>query len=306
MDGGTVTLLVQMRRIVVAACIAVLLTAATFWTGWSLASRAARVLSQRQKIIQQLRDIDQYWQAAKKLPDETQNFAALKDAIRLVTDERDTADKAEAIAATAVGVLRKTITDSLAQLSTKHAVIERLQGEFEAEFGRRIEYLPGPPPTYDAGPQPPLFGPDNVRIAIDYMFRTGRSDVRYVKWRAAHEACEAYNAASVSLYPLIAQSEKEAELAEQKRQEAAAALAACASRLEELGAKLKQFTDSPPAVIPEIDRLRRRLAQSVPVMAMFGLSDLMALVPCCVATALAWSRVALIANRFSFRQLSRI
>lgn len=305
MKAGKAVSFEQVRRLFVAACLALVLTAATVWSGWSFLSRAARAVSQRQLIERQLEDIDRYWQAAKKQPRDTQVFVELKEAIRAATQDKEAADKAEAIAATAAGVLRKTIKDSIEKLSTEQSFVERLQGDFEAEFGRRIRLLPGPPPTYDAGPKPELLGPDKLRIAFDFWLGTGRSDVRYAKWFAAHQACRAYNAASVSLYPLIAQSEKDAEQAEQKQRAAAAALAECVRRLEDLGNKLDPFTESPPAIIPEIDRLRRRLAQSLPVLAVFGLSDLLAFVSCSAATALAWSRVALIANRFSPRQLSR-
>jgi hypothetical protein len=276
------------------------------WTGWSLVTRVATVLSQRRLIRQQIKNTDKYWQAAKKLPEEAPGFVDVTEAIRLVSADKDTAEKAEAVAAAALGVLKKTIADSLEQLSEKLSVIDHLQKEFEAEFGRRVEFRPGPPPTYDAGSQPPLLGPDNVRIGIDWLFKTGRSDVRYAKWKVAHEACVKYNAASVTLYPLIEQSQQDAAVQEQKQRDAAAVLVECCKRLGELRTQLKPFTESPSEVIPEIDRLRRRLANSWPVLAMFAASDLLALIPCVFASVLAWSRVALIANGFSPRQLSRV
>jgi hypothetical protein len=305
MDSAAVSFIVRTRRVSAAACIALVLTAATVWTGWSLVSRVVMVLSQRQMILQQLRDIDEYWQAAKKQPEETTAFVDVAEAIRVVITEKESAEKAEAAAASALGAFRKTVNDGLGKLSSQLTVIEQLQNAFEAEFGRRVEFRPGPPPTYDAGPRPPLVGPDNLRIAVDYFLGIGRSDVRYAKWKVAHEACQAYNAASVVLNPLITQSQQEAALAEQKQREAAALLDDCSKRLESLRKELKPFTKSPPEVIPEIDKLRRRLANSWPVLAMFAASDLLAVVPCGIASVLAWSRVALIANGFSSRQLSR-
>ena len=306
MDSAAVSLLFHARRASVAACIALVLTAATLWTGWSLLSRVAMVLSQRQIIRQQIRDVDQYWQAAKKLPEEAIGFADVTEAIRIVTADEEAADKAEAVAAATLGVLKKTISDNLEQLSAKLTIIEQLQNSFEAEFGRRVELRPGPPPTYDAGPQPPLVGPDNPRMFIDWFFQTGRSHLRYGKWKGAAEACTIYNKASRTLYPVIAQSQQEAALAEQSQRKAAALLADSVVRHEGLKKQLKAFTESPSEIIPEIDRLRRRLANSWPVLAMFAASDLLALIPCGIASVLAWSRVALIAKRFSPRQLSRV
>ena len=145
MDSAAVSLLFHARRASVAACIALVLTAATLWTGWSLLSRVAMVLSQRQIIRQQIRDVDQYWQAAKKLPEEAIGFADVTEAIRIVTADEEAADKAEAVAAATLGVLKKTISDNLEQLSAKLTIIEQLQNSFEAEFGRRVELRPGPP-----------------------------------------------------------------------------------------------------------------------------------------------------------------
>jgi hypothetical protein len=290
----------------VAVCVALALTAATIWTGVSLVSRVVGVYSQRQLILRHLKDIEKYWEAAKTLPEDTAGFADVTGAIRLATEKQEVAITTEAAAAAALGVLRKTINDNLAHISSKLSVIEGLQQEFEAEFGRRVEFRPGPPPTYDAGPEPVLYGPDWLRISMDAGLGTGRSHVRHAKWVIAHKACTNYNAASATLYPLIAQSQQEAELAEQKQRDAAAFLADCGKRLEELRMQLKPFTESPPEVIPEIDRLRRRLANSWPVLAVFGLSDLLALIPCGIASVLAWSRVALIANGFAPRQLSRV
>ncbi len=305
MDSRTAASFVVARRVLVAACIALVLTAATLWTALSLVTRISTVLSQRRIIRQQIKDVDEYWQAAKKLPEGTPGFSDVTEAIRLVSADKETAEKAEAVATAALCVLKKTITDNVEHLSGKLSVIDNLQNEFEAEFGRRVEFRPGPPPTYDAGPKPPLLGPDNVRIAFDAYFKTGRSHERYAKWKLAHEACVAYNAANATLHPLIDKLQQDAAVQEQKQREAKAVFDTCVKRIEELRKPLKQFTESPPEIIPEVDKLRRRLANSWPVLAVFAVSDLMALVPCGIASVLAWSRVLLIAKGFSPRQLAR-
>ena len=300
------SLLVRMRPVMTAGCVAIILTGATLWTGWSLVSRGAAVLTHRHNLKRQVKDLNKYWEAAKKQPDETPDFEKLQETIRKISDAKERAGTEEAVARAAVVVLRKVISDAVEQQQIKLSAIEHLQSEYEAEFGERIRFQPGPPPTYNTGPEPVLYGPDNIRITVDYYFGVGRSHVRYAKWRAAREACNLFNAGSASLYPLMAQTEEEALLAEQTQREAAAILKDCSERWEDLTRKLKEFTESPPAVVPEVGRLKQQLANSLPVLVLFGISDLTAFAGCCAAATAAWSRVALIAKLYSSRQLYRV
>jgi hypothetical protein len=168
--------------------------------------------------------------------------------------------------------------------------------KFLAVFGRDIEVREGPPATYDAGPEP--------KVPFYYPSRSLSAEWR--AWRAAKEVCDKATALQEATGIDLGQVNARLATLNQQLQAYRAKLDEAEAVLMKLDQQRRRYTNAPAEAMKDLDALRRQFADTAAVRTAFWLFDIPTLLSCLLTTAIAYTRMLLIAGRFGPRQLARL
>jgi hypothetical protein len=265
-------------RIITAVCIAIVLSLATLYFGFSFLSRWAEVAQQRRILTSQLNDLVS--NVDRAVPEALRNqLQGIREQLTAENLKRHSL----ALAAQQTSDLMKQVN---AKLDAANGPVADLQDEFEDEFGRRIRILGENPRQYDAGPRP-TYNSDPLRY-----------DTRIWLWGKAAGAVTAYNTVSNRWHPRLEEHQETLAKQMQLKEEAEKKWQALTAQQKEVEARIQAFLDASRDHLPSAETIRMKLENCALVAAIFALSDGLAFVTAFSLTVMVWVRSWLIAGWF--------
>jgi len=274
---------------------------------WSVARQVPTVVSDTKTLAAQIQEIEA---KIHPLPQSESEKAETEDEIKGLHRLQDKTAQEKARINTTVAELEAKHDDALkrqqeiaAQQDTKTAALEEQKKRLKDVLGRDITIDPGPPVHYDAGsaPEEPWYGG-----TLAYRVFSRNYYEKWNAWKKAQAACRAFNAFQDTTGIELIQLEGQIKAINSQREQFNQALDRLNERAEELRKRLEQYTSAPWILWEDLESKRKQLARTAAVRTGFWLFDIPTLVSCLLTTAIAYSRMFLIAGRFGPRQLARI
>ncbi len=279
---------------------AAFMTVLTALVGWSTLAGLPQVFTDTKAMA---REIDK---RTRELHDETQSpeeQKATEEALTAIWREEDAALQRRTQLNNESAALqseRDRATQEREKLLQKQHTIETDLDEprqkFVAVFGRDIEVREGPPTTYDAGREP----------TVPFYYPSRWLSDEWKAWRTAKVACDNANALQESTGIDLGKINKQLTSLSQQLETYRAKLDEAEAVLLKLDQQRRRYTNAPAEVMKDLDALRRKLAETAAVRTAFWLFDIPTLLSCLLTTAIAYTRMLLIAGRFGPRQLARL
>lgn len=279
--------------------LAAFMTVLTAGVGWSALAGLPQVFTDTKAMA---REIDN---RTRELHDETQSpeeQKATEQALTAIWKEEDEISQRRAQLNNESAALQSDRDraarrrDELLEIQREiETDLDRPREEFLAIFGRHIEVREGSPTTYDAGPEP----------KVPWYYVSRWQSEKWRAWLAAKEACDKANAlqkaTGIDLGKVNAQLGSLTQQLEAYRKK----LDEVEVVLLELDRQRRRYTNAPAEAMKDLDALRKQFAQTAAVRTAFWLFDIPTLLSCLLTTAIAYTRMLLIAGRFGPRQLAR-
>lgn len=279
---------------------AAFMTVLTALVGWSTLRGLPQVLTDTKAMA---REIDRRTQELHHETQSSEEQKAMEEAITAIWKEEDAALQRRTQLNNESATLqseRDRATQEREKLLQRQQTIEtdldKPRKEFLAAFGRDIEVREGPPATYDAGPEP--------KVPLYYPSRWLSDE--WKAWRAVKEACDKANALQRATGIDLGKINKQLTSLSQQLETYRAKLDEAEAVLLKLDQRRRRYTNAPAEVLKDLDALRRQLAETAAVRTAFWLFDIPTLLSCLLTTAIAYTRMLLIAGRFGPRQLARL
>jgi predicted nucleic acid-binding Zn-ribbon protein len=288
------------------ACLAAFMTLLTLFVAWSVASRLPTVLADTKTLAGQIHDLEQQLHAPTKTPEQQaaseEAIGDLRDRENKVQQERSRLNDKVAALEDDLEAARKRGQELHEKEEAEKRKLEKHRKELSERLGREIQLHPGPPLHYDAGPEPqaPWYGE-----TLGYYVVGGKYRRRWNAWREAKAACDAFNAFQQATGVELVEIQGKVESINRQIKGFNEKLSGLNRQAADLARQLEHYTEAPWDLWDDLNEKRKQLARTSFARTMFWLLDLPTLVSCLITTAVAYSRMFLIARRFGPRQLAR-
>lgn len=288
------------------AGLAILMTSLTGLVAWSIASRLPTVLSDTRELASQVKDLEQQLHAPTASPEQQEAseiaIGHLRDRENSVQQQRSQLNERVAGLQTDLESTRIREQELKDDQEAKKAEIESHSRRLSKSLGRDIVVRPGPPIQYNAGPEPkaPWYGE-----TLAYYVVRGDYKRKWNAWRQAKIACDAFNAFQAATGVELVELQGKAESLNRQITGFEKKLSDLNAQATELARQLAHYTEAPWDLWDDLNEKRKQLARTSFARTMFWVLDLPTLASCLITTAVAYSRMFLIAGRFGPRQLAR-
>ena len=286
--------------------LAAFMTVLTGLVFWSILAQLLTVFSDSRTLMRQIREQQQQIQPKSASPEEQEENERVIMGLHKLEDkaqqERTRLNDKVARLQADLETTQKKEQKLIDEKQAEEEQLEKHKNSLKKLLGRDIEIHRGPPAHYDAGPKPkaPWYGstPAYYIISGDYYRK-------YNAWKKAEMACDSFNllqeVTGVELIKLLG-------LKESYNKEITAfnqLLEAVEAKVTFLRQKRQQYSDAPATALDDLNKLRKRMANTEFVRTVFWALDIPTFLSCLVMTAVAYSRLFLISERFAPRQLVR-
>lgn len=273
---------------------------------WSVASRLPTVLSDTRALATRVKDLEKQLHAPTASPEQQAASEAaighLRDRENNVQQQRSQLNNKVAGLQTDLENTKTREQELQEQEAAEKQKLEVHRQRLSETLGRQIVIHPGPPMHYDAGPEPV----NKVYPSwFSYHVMRGAYRTQWNAWWKAKQACEAFNAFQSATGVELVELQAKAESLNRQIQGFEKKLTDLNAQATELARQLSHYTEAPWNLWDDLNEKRKQLARTSFARTMFWVFDLPTLASCLITTAVAYSRMFLIAGRFGPRRLAR-
>ena len=288
------------------AGLALSMTALTGLVAWSIASRLPIVLSDTRALANQVKDLEQQLHSPTASPEQQEAsemaIGHLRDRENSVQQRRLQLNQKVAGLQTELENTKQREQELKDQEDAAKQKLEVHRQRLSETLGRDIVIHPGPPAQYDAGPEPV----NKVYPSwFSYHVIRGAYREQWNSWRKAKAACDAFNAFQSVTGVEMVELQGKAESLNRQIEGFEKKLSDLNAQATELARQLAHYTEAPWDLWDDLNEHRNQLSPTSFARTMFWALDLPTLASCLITTAVAYSRMFLIAGRFGPRQLVR-
>jgi predicted nucleic acid-binding Zn-ribbon protein len=288
------------------ATLAVFMTLLTLYVAWSVTSRLPAVFADTGSMASQIQELEQQLHSPTKTPEQQEAseeaIGNLRNRENKLQQERTRLNEKVAALEDGLDAARKREQELRDREEAEERKLEQHRKDLSERLGREIQVHPGPPMHYDAGPEPkaPWYGE-----TLGYYVVGGKYRRRWNAWRDAKVACDAFNAFQRTTGVELVAIQGQVESINHQIDGFNEKLSGLNRQATDLARQLERYTAAPWDLWDDLNVKRKQLARTSFARWMFLLLDIPTLLSCLLSTAVAYSRMFLIAGRFGPRQLAR-